>query len=104
MNAWLAQCRSALESMAKDEAAMHGTQLLERLVGTLDYISKRYPSLFAFREMFYDFMAHCESPMVQASVRFLRLLVEQDADNTVSLRRYLAVLGNLPLRKEVFGF
>lgn len=104
MNAWLAQCRSVLESMAKDEAAMHGTQLLERLVGTLDRIQRRTPSVLAFREMFYDFAAHSESLMVQAAVRYLEQLAEREEYAAVSLRRYLAVLGNLPLRKEVFGF
>lgn len=45
-------------------------------------------------------MTHTESPMVQAAVHFLLLLSEQDgeeADITVYLWRYLAVLGNLPL-------
>ena len=104
MNAWLAQCRSSLETLAREEAAMHGTELLELLIGTLDDIQKRYRSLFAFREMFYDFMAHGESPMVHAAVRFLKQMAEQEEDCTVFLRRYLAVLGNLPLRKKVFGF
>lgn len=104
MNTWLAQFRSSLEALAREEAAMHGTELLELLIGTLDYIQKRYRSLFAFREMFYDFMAHCESPMVQAAVRFLKQMAEQEEDCTVFLRRYLAVLGNLTLRKKVLGF
>ena len=104
MNAWLAQCRSALETLAREETVMHGAELLELLIGTLDYIQKRYRSLFAFREMFYDFMAHCESPMVQAAVRFLKQMAEQEEDCTVFLRRYLAVLGNLTLRKKVLGF
>ena len=103
MNAWLAQCRAALESMAREEAAMHGTELLELLIGTLDRIQQRNPSVLAFREMFYDFAAHSESPMVQAAVRYLGQMAEQE-DAAVSLRRYLSVLGNLPLREKVFGF
>ena len=42
--------------------------------------------------------------MVQAAVRFLRQLSEQEGDSAVFLRRYLAVLGNLPLREKLFGF
>ena len=104
MNAWLAQCRSALETLAREETVMHGAELLELLIGTLDYIQKRYRSLFAFRAMFYDFVAHCELPMVQAAVRFLKQMAEQEDDCAVSLRRYLAVLGNLTLRKKIFKF
>ena len=104
MNAWLAQCRSSLETLAREETVMHGAELLELLIGTLDYIQKRYRSLFAFRAMFYDFVAHCELPMVQAAVRFLKQMAEQEDDCAVSLRRYLAVLGNLTLRKKIFKF
>ena len=104
MNAWLAQCRAALETLAREEASMHGSKLLELLIGTLDRIQRRTPSVFAFREMFYDFTSHSEQPMVQAAVQFLKQMAEQEDDCAVSLRRYLAVLGNLPLRKEVFGF
>lgn len=103
MNAWLAQCRAALETLAREEPALRGSELLELLIGTLDRIQRRTPSVFAFREMFYDFTAHSESPMVQAAVRYLEQLAEQE-DAAVPLRRYLAVLGNLPLRERVFGF
>ena len=103
MNAWLAQCRTALETLAREEAVMHGTELLELLIGTLDRIQRRNPSIFAFREMFYDFAARSESPMVQAAVRYLEQLAEQE-NAAVSLRRYLAVLGNFSLREKVFGF
>lgn len=104
MNVWLAQCRSSLETLARGETVMHGAELLELLIGTLDYIQKRYRSLFAFRAMFYDFVARCELPMVQAAVRFLKQMAEQEDDCAVSLRRYLAVLGNLTLRKKIFEF
>ena len=103
MNAWLAQCRAALDNLAQEEPPMRGAELLELLVGTLDSIQRRNPSVFAFREMFYDFAAHSESPMAGAAVRYLEQLAEQE-DAAVSLRRYLAVLGNLPLRERVFGF
>ena len=53
--------------------------------------------------MFYDFASHSESPMAGAAVRYLEQLAEQE-DAAVSLRRYLAVLGNLTLRERVFGF
>ena len=33
---------------------MRGSELLELLIGTLDRIQRRTPSVFAFREMFYD--------------------------------------------------
>ena len=54
--------------------------------------------------MFYDFVAHSELPLVQAAIRYLRQLLEREPDSSFSLRRYLAIMGNLPLREKVFGF
>ncbi len=47
--------------------SMHGSKLLELPSGTLDRIQQRTPSVFAFREMPYDFTSHSEQPMVQAT-------------------------------------
>ena len=104
MNTWLAQCRSELEAMARDGATLNRSELPALLVRTLDDLEKRTPAEYAFREMFYDFMAHAESPMVQAAVRFLHRMSEQGQEINVPLRRYLAVLGNLSLREKAFGF
>ena len=104
MNAWLSQCRSELETLARQEPALHGTEPLVLLIETLHEVQERHRFAFAFREMFYDFMVHLESPMVQAAIRFLRRLSEEEPESDVRLRRYLAVLGNLPLRRKIFEF
>lgn len=104
MTIWLSQCRAELETLANQEPLLHGTEPLRLLMETLYDIQEQHRYVFAFQEMFYDFTAHSESPMVQAAIRHLRQLSEQEPDSSVSPRRYLAVLGNLPLREEVFGF
>ena len=104
MTIWLSQCRTELETLANQEPLLHGTEPLRLLMETLYDIQEQHRYVFAFREMFYDFVAHSELPMVQAAIRHLRQLSEQEPDSSVSLRRYLAVLGNLPLREKVFGF
>ena len=104
MTIWLSQCRTELETLANQEPLLHGTEPLKLLIETLYDIQEQHRYVFAFREMFYDFVAHSELPMVQAAIRYLRQLSEQESDSSVSLRRYLAVLGNLPLREKVFGF
>lgn len=107
MTTWLSHYRSKLETLAGQSSLLHSVDFLKQLMETLSDIQQRHGYVFAFQQMFYDFMTHTESPMVQAAVLFLRLLSEQDgneADITIRLRRYLAVLGNLPLRKQVFGF
>ena len=87
-----------VQSRSKVLQSSHSFPLRSTSKISLAYVS-------AFREMFYDFVAHSELPMVQAAIRYLRQLSEREPDSSsVSLRRYLAVLGNLPLREKVFGF
>lgn len=86
-----------------------------------------YLRLFPQKEMFYDFIAHCREPAVQAAVILLQRLTqryEKDvqaiyADGVnwttaslnktfnparMALKRYLAVLGNPALRQEFLDF
>lgn len=104
MTVWLSQCRTELETLASQEPLLHGTEPLKLLIETLYDVQEQHRYVFAFREMFYDFVAHSEWPMVQAAIRYLRQLSEQEPDSPVNLRRYLAIMGNLPLREKVFGF
>ena len=104
MTAWLSQCRTELETLANQEPLLHGTEPLKLLIETLYDIQEHHRYVFAFREMFYDFVAHSDLPTVQATIQYLRQLSEREPDSSFSLRRYLAVLGNLPLREKVLGF
>src|SRR5699024_397994 len=104
MAAWLSQCRTELETLANQGPILPGTEPLKLLIETLYDVQEQHRYVFAFREMFYDFVAHSEWPMVQAAIRYLRQLSEQESDSPVNLRRYLAIMGNLPLREKVFGF
>ena len=52
-----------------------------------------------FREAFYDFIAHQTDPRFQAALVLLGHLVQREEPN---LRRYVAILGNPALRKQVF--
>ena len=56
---------------------------------------------YAFRDMFYGFIARQAEPRVQAAVLLLDRLVKHSEPN---VRRYLAILGNPALRERVFGF
>lgn len=104
MAAWLSQCRTELETLASQGPLLPGTEPLKLLIETLHDVQEQHRYVFSFREMFYNFVAHSELPTVQAAIRFLSQLSEREPDSSVRLRRYLAVLGNLPLREKVFGF
>ena len=56
---------------------------------------------YAFRDMFYAFIARQAEPKVQAAVLLLERLAERGEPN---IHRYLAILGNPALRETAFGF
>ena len=85
MTTWLSECRRECEAFASQEPLFHGTEPLKLLMETLYDIQEQHRYVFAFREMFYDFVAHSESPMVQAAIRFLSQLSEQEPDSSVSV-------------------
>ena len=108
MNIWLGQLKAELDSLSPNENP--DPKAFPRfLVETLAGVAKAFPKVIPFQKMFYDFLAHADDPGTWVAVRLLenlkdRYLAEQDPDGAQKLRRYLAVLGNLELRKEIFGF
>lgn len=107
MNAWLAQLREELAELSASGELLQGMEAIRLLIDTLYAVGRKYRHVFAFREMFYDFAACAESPSVQAAIQLLARMAERyqdDPGGAEKLRRYLAVLGNLELRKAELGF
>lgn len=68
MAAWLSQCRTELETLTNQEPLLHGTEPLKLLIETLYDVQEQHQYVSAFQEMFYDFVAHSELPMVSHSL------------------------------------
>lgn len=106
MNGWLEERREEIRKLARMET-IGSPELMRLLVDTLCCIQEDWNTM-AFSSMFYDFLEHAKEPVVQGAVRSIGRLAqecrEKPADGIKWLRRYLAVLGNFDLRKELFGF
>ena len=93
MAAWMQSLRAELDGITD-------TILPEKFLQTMvDAIAGA--GSYAFRDMFYEFIARQAEPRVQAAVLLLEQLAERGEPN---IRRYLAILGNPALREKVFGF
>ncbi|MBR1496098.1 MAG: hypothetical protein IJ617_00540 [Oscillospiraceae bacterium] len=130
MYARLAAWQLEIDDIAAQGLAFaDGNRFLEALADTLDGVRKLDRFLFAFRDTFYDLQMHWKDARRQALVVLLRRLSERcrknrktdetgkeegadnasDTDGTGNpdeikwLRRYLAVLGNMELRKKALG-
>ena len=130
MLARLATWRWEIDDIAAHGPAFtDGNRFLETLADTLDGVRKLDRFLFAFRDTFYDLLMHWQDARRQALVVLLRRLSERcrknrrtdetekeesadsasdtdetgDPDEIKWLRRYLAVLGNMELRKKALG-
>ena len=93
MTAWMQSLRAELDGIT-DTIPLE--RFLQAMVDTIAGAGN-----YAFRDMFYGFIARQAEPRVQAAVLLLNRLVECGEPN---VRRYLAILGNPALREKVFGF
>ena len=93
MTAWMQALRAELDGITDTIPPEKFLQtMVDAIAGAGNY---------AFRDMFYEFIARQAEPRVQAAVLLLNRLVERGEPN---VRRYLAILGNPALREAVFGF
>ena len=93
MTAWMQSLRAELDGITDTIPPERFLQAMaDAIAGAGNY---------AFRDMFYEFIARQAEPRVQAAVLLLERLAERGEPN---VRRYLAILGNPTLREAVFGF
>lgn len=93
MTAWMQSLRVELDGITDTIPSEKFLQtMVDAIAGAGNY---------AFRDMFYAFIARQAEPKVQAAVLLLKRLAERGEPN---VRRYLAILGNPALRETVFGF
>ncbi len=93
MTAWMQSLRAELDGITDTVPPEKFLQMMvDAIAGAGNY---------AFRDMFYEFIARQTEPKVQAAVLLLNRLNGRDEPN---VRRYLAILGNPALREKVFGF
>ena len=93
MAAWMQSLRAELDGITNTILPEKFLQaMVDAIAGAGNY---------AFRDMFYEFIARQAEPRVQAAVLLLEQLAERGEPN---IRRYLAILGNPALRETVFGF
>ena len=93
MTAWMQALRAELDGITDTIPPERFLQAMaDAIAGAGNY---------AFRDMFYGFIARQAEPKVQAAVLLLKRLVGRGESN---ICRYLAILGNPALRETVFGF
>lgn len=93
MQAWMQDLRNELDSITEN---IPQEGFLKALVDAIAATGE-----FAFRDMFYEFIARQKEQKVQAAVILMQRLAERKEPN---IRRYLAILGNSALRQRAFGF
>lgn len=102
---------------------------LAQLIGALKNADSYYKRIYPFQSMFTEFAAHVNEKEFLAATKLFRRLMEQDSYRTfgaviervngswdiadrrltynparLSLKRYLSVMANKPLREKYFGF
>lgn len=127
MLAWMRALRKELDEIEASEGALiEPACFIQTLIATLWEINKVYCLLPAFKSMFYDLTARLVERRAQAAVILLQRLSERlrselppeekrrsewpdnfiwfHSEGRLKLKRFLAVMGNLELRRDLLGF
>ena len=101
---WLKDLRDRFEEVLRGLAPYaDGLSFQRSMLGTLSKQQERNNGVFAFRDMFYEFLANWQQPAYQSLwALFVEIAGAEDAA-PARLRQYLSLLANPPLRKAVFG-
>lgn len=125
MKGWMEGLQAELLEIESElDGKMYSDNLLKLLVELLSDANQSFGMIYMFREAFYDLISHPEDSKRQAAVILLQRLVKRGKDELPSpnpdrwlawhekrfsparqrIKRYLAVIGNLELRKEILEF
>ena len=101
---WLKDLRGRFEkSLHGPKPWSDGISFQRSMLETLSEVQERNAGIWAFRDMFYEFLANWEQPAYQSMWKLFEEMAAKEETESSRLRRYLALLANPPLRKSVFG-
>lgn len=102
--AWLDSLKEGFDrKLQQPPPYSDGIAFQRHIIETLYDAKKRKAHIWAFRDMFYEFLANWAKPEYQAMwALFAEMSATEETDSS-RLRQYLALLANLPLRRAVLG-
>ena len=104
MKCWLKSLQAKYnEIIERKWVVLQGKEFINKLVVLLSNAEKIYHRIYAFQDMFFDYMMHANEETYQASILLLENMIN-GAESRVWIKRYLAVLANPQLRKMIFEF
>ena len=102
--AWLEELNIRFnETLHAPKPWSDGLSFQRSMVETLSAVRSRNARIWAFRDMFYEFLANWDQPAYQAMWKLFEEMAAKEETESSRLRQYLALLFNRPLREEVFG-
>lgn len=102
--AWLEELKSRFDENLHTPKPWPDSLSFQRsMLETLYGVRARNARIWAFRDMFYEFLSNWEQPTYQSMWKIFEEMAAKEETDTSHLRQYLALLANLPLREAVFG-
>lgn len=122
MEQWMVGLKKELDEIISDDGqSIPVTEFFMTFTKTLEAANKMYKRIYAFSDMFMEFIGHADRREYQAAVLLLQRLMERHNDEVeqleqarwaselkfpgrMEIKKYLAILANDKLRQKVFGF
>ncbi len=105
MERWIAGLSVQYSRLIKEKSSIRHDQgsFLRELMDVLSEAGLLDKPVYAFQNMFYEFLGHGYDRRYAAAVKLIDKLC-QDNGQPEQIRRYLSILANERLRKKCFGF
>ncbi|MBO5207980.1 MAG: hypothetical protein J6B68_01400 [Lachnospiraceae bacterium] len=128
MKCWLKDLKLKYdELMCEEWKLLPENEFMDKMITLLNEADEIYKRIFAFQDMFYNFVMHANEKPFQTAIILFEQLINSNRDKgaivnacrhsweftnrkmtfnegRLAIKRYLAVLANQKLRKRVFGF
>lgn len=124
---WLVYIKEQFEKIVENTSDNFDSgTYLKNIVDILNRVNERYARVYAFQNMFYDFIANGNKKEYRAAIELLKKLHEDNAESgaiieklrnwdmgsksvkcnsgRMNMKRYLSLLANTKLRMEYLGF
>lgn len=128
MKCWLKDLKVKYdEIMCEEWMLLSENEFMDKMITLLNEADEIYKRIFAFQDMFYNFLIHANEKPFQTAILLLEHLINSNRakgaiinvcrhsweftnrkitfnEGRLAIKRYLAVLANQELRKRIFGF
>lgn len=126
-NVWCQELKKEFDKINNEYYELLETfDYTKKILDTLNYANEYYKRIFAYKEMFYDFLGNSQTKEYQSALKLFEKILEDNKEDgkiieecnswdiedknitfnkgRLNVKRFLSIMANKELRKKIFNF